>query len=139
MKIFIIGIYIFSLITSQQAIAHHAFAAEFDGNKPVHLKGTVTKMEWINPHSWLHVSVKDSKGSITIWKIEAGSPNTLFRRGFTKESLKTGTEITVDGFQSKHIPNVANGRDVRLPDGRQVFFGSVGTGAPDDKNRKDNP
>lgn len=116
--------------------AHHAFSAEFDAKKPIHLRGTVKKMEWINPHAWLHIDVKNADGSVTEWMIEAGTPNTLFRRGFTKDSLKIGTEVIIDGYQAKDGSNSGNGRDVTLPDGRKLFFGSSGTGAPDDAERK---
>ena len=112
--------------------AHHAFSAEFDENKPVKLRGTVTRMEWINPHSWIHIDVKKPDGTVEEWMVEGGTPNTLLRRGFSKESLKAGTEIVVDGFQSKDGRNRANGRDLTLPDGRALFFGSTGTGAPGD-------
>ena len=112
------------------ASAHHAFAAEYDAKKHVILKGTVTKMEWINPHAWIHIDVKKSDGSSESWMIEAGTPNTLLRRGFTKDSLKSGTEVLVDGYQSKDGSRRANGRDLTLPDGRQLFLGSSGTGAP---------
>jgi hypothetical protein len=110
--------------------AHHAFAAEFDANKPVSFKGTITKMEWVNPHTWLHVDVKKPDGTVENWAVEAGTPNVLFRRGFTKESLLPGTEIVVDGYQSKDGSHRANGRDLTLPDGRKLFLGSSGTGAP---------
>ena len=106
--------------------------AEFDADKPVKLKGTVTRMEWINPHSWIHIDVKKPDGTVEEWMIEGGTPNTLLRRGFSKDSLKPGTEIVVDGFQSKDGRNRANGRDLTLPDGRALFFGSSGTGAPND-------
>jgi hypothetical protein len=115
---------------SSSASAHHAFAAEFDANKPVSFKGTVTKMEWVNPHTWLHIQVKQSDGTMENWAIEAGTPNVLFRRGFTKDSLVPGTEIMVDGYQSKDGSHRANGRDLTLPDGRKLFLGSSGTGAP---------
>ena len=115
--------------------AHHAFAAEFDAKKPVKLRGKVTKMEWINPHAWIHIDVPGTDGKQAEWMIEAGTPNTLFRRGFTKESLKTGTEILVDGYQSKDGSNRANGRDVTFPDGRKLFLGSSGTGAPYDEKK----
>jgi Family of unknown function (DUF6152) len=112
------------LLTSAPASAHHAFAAEFDSAKPVKLKGTVTKMEWINPHSWIHIDVKNADGTVTSWMIECGSPNTLFRRGVTKDSLPAGTEVLVDGYLAKDGSNRANGRDVTLTDGKKLFLGS---------------
>lgn len=112
------------------AYAHHAFAAEFDANKPVNFKGTITKMEWINPHTWLHVLVKGPDGKAQNWAIEAGTPNVLFRRGFNKESLLPGTEIVIDGYQAKDGSHRANGRDLTFADGRKLFLGSSGTGAP---------
>src|SRR6202042_3576765 len=114
--------------------AHHAFAAEFDVNKPLVLKGTVTKMEWITPHAWIHMDVKNPDGTVTSWMIEGGSPNTLLRNGFTKASLPPGTEIVVDGYQSKDESNKANGRDITFPDGRKLFVGSAGQGSPDSKS-----
>ena len=112
--------------------AHHSFAAEFDATQPVTLKGTVTLMEWLNPHAWIHIDVKNPDGTVTPWLIESGTPNTLFRRGFTKESLKTGTEIIVEGYRAKNGKNRANGRDLMLPNGKRLFLGSSGTGAPAD-------
>ena len=114
------------------AAAHHSFAAEFDANQPITLKGTVAKMDWVNPHSWIHVDVKNPDGTVTQWMIEGGTPNTLFRRGFTKDSLKAGTAITVEGFRAKNGANRANGRDLILADGKRLFLGSSGTGAPVD-------
>ncbi len=114
------------------AFAHHSFAAEFDANAPVTLHGTITKMEWINPHSWIHMDVKNADGSVTEWMIEGGTPNTLFRRGFTREAVKAGMEITVEGYRAKGGANRANGRDLILKDGRRLFMGSSGTGAPID-------
>ncbi len=114
------------------AWAHHAFAAEFDANKPIRLQGAVTKMEWINPHAWIHIDVKKPDGKVEQWMIEGGTPNTLFRRGFTKNSLLPGTVIVVDGYQAKDGTQKANGRDLTLPDGRKLFLGSSGTGAPRD-------
>jgi Family of unknown function (DUF6152) len=110
--------------------AHHAFAAEFDANKPVHFEGTITKMEWTNPHVWLHMDVKKPDGTVENWAFEAGTPNVLFRRGFTKDSLKPGTQVTVDGYQAKNGLHRANGRDLTFPDGRKLFLGATGTGAP---------
>jgi hypothetical protein len=118
------------LLAAVPAVAHHAFAAEFDAKKPIQLRGTVTKMEWINPHAWIHVDVKKPDGSVESWMIEGGTPNTLLRRGFTKNSLLPGTEILVDGYQAKDGSKRANGRDLTLPDGKKLFMGSSGTGAP---------
>ena len=116
--------------------AHHAFAAEFDATKPVKLRGTVTKVELINPHSWIHLDVKESDGKVTNWMVEGGSPNALFRRGVNKDSLPVGTEILVDGYAAKDGSNRANGRDLTLPDGKKLFLGSTGTGAPEDNKEK---
>ena len=123
---------IFSAAFSTTAVAHHSFSAEFDAKQPVKLKGTVARMEWINPHSWIHLDVKNDDGTVTRWMIEGGTPNTLVRRGFTKQSLKEGTEITVEGFRAKNGAFRANGADLILPDGRRLFLGSSGTGAPKD-------
>jgi len=112
------------------ALAHHAFAAEFDAKKPIKLRGTVTKMEWINPHAWIHIDVKKPDGTVEEWMIEAGTPNTLLRRGFTKDSLKAGTEVVVDGYQSKDGSLRANGRDITLPNGQTLFLGGSSQGAP---------
>lgn len=111
-------------------LAHHAFAAEFDATKPLQLRGTVTKMEWINPHTWIHIDVKGSDGKVQSWMVEGGPPNTLLRRGFTKDSMPVGAEIVVSGFQAKDGSTRANGRDVTFADGRKLFLGSSGTGAP---------
>ena len=113
--------------------AHHAFASEFDARKPVKFTGTVTKMEWINPHSWMHVEVKKPDGTVENWMIEAGSPNSLFRRGINKNTVKPGMVVVVDGYQARDGSRRANGRDVTLPEGRRLFLGSTGTGAPGEK------
>lgn len=112
--------------------AHHAFAAEFDAERPVLLEGKVTKMEWINPHAWVHIEVENEDGETQVWMIEGGTPNTLFRRGFSKKSLLPGTVIVVNGYQAKDGSLKANGRDLTFPDGRKLFLGSSGTGAPKD-------
>jgi len=110
--------------------AHHAFSAEFDANKPVKLRGLVTKVELINPHSWIHIDVMEPDGKVASWAIEGGTPNTLFRMGITKDSLPTGTEILVDGYQAKDGSRRANGRDITLADGKKVFIGGSSVGAP---------
>ena len=120
------------LAAAVPVVAHHAFAAEFDANKPIKLQGTVTKMEWINPHAWLHLEVKQPDGKVEQWMIEGGTPNTLLRSGLTRKSLPEGTEILVDGYKAKNGTNRANGRDLTFPDGRRLFMGSSGTGAPRD-------
>ena len=118
------------LAATPAVVAHHAFAAEFDANKPVEFTGVVTKMEWTNPHVWLHLDVKKPDGTTESWAFEAGTPNVLFRRGFTKESLKAGTPVKVDGYQAKDGTRRANGRDLTFADGKKMFLGSSGTGAP---------
>ena len=120
------------LATAAPVRAHHAFAAEFDANRPVLLRGKVTKVEWVNPHAWVHVEIVTTDGKSEIWMVEAGTPNTLLRRGITRQSLVPGMEITVDGYQSKDLSKRANGRDMTFPDGRKIFMGSSGTGAPRD-------
>ena len=109
-------------------VAHHAFGAEFDANRPVLLKGKITRIEWVNPHAWIHLKTDTGEE----WMVEGGTPNTLLRRGITRDSLTIGTEIVVDGYQSKDRSNRANGRDLTFPDGRKLFMGSSGTGAPTD-------
>ena len=104
--------------------AHHAFAAEFDANKPVKFRGMVTKMEWINPHAWIHIDVKGEDGKVTPWMIEAAAPNALLRRGWTKNSLPAGTEILIEGYQSKDGSNRANGSIITFTDGKKLFVGS---------------
>ena len=120
------------LLTAVPVAAHHAFAAEFDAKKPIKLRGTVVKMEWINPHSWIHIDVKKPDGKVERWMIEGGPPNALYRRGFTKDSLPVGTDILVEGFQAKDGTRRGNGRDLTFPNGKKLFLGSSGTGAPRD-------
>jgi hypothetical protein len=128
----LLAAFLFIAAFARPTLAHHSFAAEFDANAPVVLKGTITKMEWINPHSWIHVEVKNPDGTVTEWMVEGGTPNTLFRRGFTRDAVKAGMEITVEGYRAKNGANRANGRDLILADGRRLFMGSSGTGAPID-------
>ncbi len=120
------------LLTGTPALTHHAFSAEFDANAPIRLEGTVARMEWINPHAWIYLDVKKPDGTTEQWKIEGGTPNALFRRGFTKDSLKAGTAIVVTGYRAKDGTLKGNGRDLTFPDGRKLFLGSSGTGAPGD-------
>jgi len=126
------GVGLATLLAAGSVWAHHAFSAEFDAKKPVKLRGVVTKMEWVNPHSWIHLDVKGADGKTEAWMIEAGPPGALVRRGWSKTSIPPGTEILVEGYQAKDGTNKANGRDVTLPDGKRLFVGSSGTGAPAD-------
>jgi hypothetical protein len=117
-------------VSAGQSSAHHAFAAEFDANQPITLRGTVTRVEWINPHAWIHIDVEDEGGNVESWMIEAGSPNTLVRRGMTRDSIPAGTEVVVFGYRHRNGSNAANGRDVTLPNGSRLFLNSPRTGAP---------
>ena len=117
------------MLAGAPLVAHHAFGGEFDPNRPVLLKGKVTKLEWVNPHAWIYVDVKKTDGTTEEWMVEAGTPNTLLRRGFTKASLQPGTVIKVDGYQSKDGALRANGRDLTLPDGRTLFLGNAEAGS----------
>jgi hypothetical protein len=119
--------------------AHHAFSAEFDAARAVKLEGKVVRMEWINPHTWIHLEVEGPAEIAGIWRVEGGPPNTLYRRGFNKHSLEPGTVIFVDGYQAKDGSKTANGREVTLTDGRKLFLGSSGTGAPRDGRDPNEP
>ena len=126
----VVGIGAWMAGTVVPVTAHHAFAAEFDADSPVEFSGTVAKVEWVNPHVWIHVDVTRDNGAVESWAFEAGTPNVLFRRGFTRDSLLPGTDIMVDGYQAKDGTNRANGRDITFVDGTKMFLGSSGTGAP---------
>jgi hypothetical protein len=119
-----------SILTTIPSWAHHAFAAEFDIKKPVKLQGTVTKMEWINPHAWIHIDVKGPDGKVTSWMVEGGTPNILLRRGFTKQSLQEGTVVVVEGYQAKNGENRANGSNITFTNGKRLFLGGSN---PDEK------
>jgi hypothetical protein len=122
------------LLAALPLAAHHAFAAEFDANKPVKLRGTVVKVDLVNPHSWVYIDVKNEDGTVTQWMVEGGSPNALARHGFTKNSLPRGTEVIFEGFQAKDGSHRANGRDIMLPDGKRLSLGSsAGEGPPETK------
>ena len=121
-----------ALLAGGSLAAHHAFSAEFDANAPVTLRGPVTKVEWINPHAWIHIDVTTPKGTHETWMVEGGTPNTLQRVGITRDSIKIGTVIVVAGYKAKDGRLRANGRDITFPDGRTLFMGSSGTGAPKD-------
>jgi hypothetical protein len=131
---FLVGAALLAAATS--ARAHHSFSAEFAETKPVKLRGTVTKMEWINPHAWIHIDVKDESGKVTNWMVECGAPNVLFRRGITKNAVTPGMEIVVDGYRAKDGSSRANGKDVTFPDGKTLFLGTPGVGAPGDATAK---
>jgi hypothetical protein len=119
--------------------AHHAFGAEFDRNAPIRLQGKIVKLEWVNPHTWIHIQITTEERAGEIWMVEGGTPNVLLRRGLTRDCLTPGTEIIVDGYQTKnHALKRVNGRDVTFTDGNKIFLGSSGTGAPDDRERKGN-
>ena len=120
-----------ALLAALPALAHHAFSAEFDANSPVRLRGTVTKMEWINPHSWIHIDVVNEAGETEAWMVEGGAPNAILRRGFDASSLRPGTVILVEGYRARDGANRANGRDITFEDGTKLFIGIGTRGAPD--------
>ena len=113
--------------------AHHSFSAEFDAYKPIELKGTVTRFDMVNPHTWLYMDVKNPDGTVTNWRFEGGGPGALYRQGWKKDTIKPGTELVIKGYRAKSGLPVANGREILFPDGREAFFGSSGTGAPTSK------
>src|SRR2546426_11204402 len=123
LAVIVAGVGALLLLAVVPAWSHHAFAAEFDANQPVKFRGVVTRMEWTNPHVWIHVDVKQPDGSVEKWSVEAGTPNVLFRRGFTKDALKAGTENVVDGYRAKDGSRRANGTGRTIPDRRWVVLG----------------
>jgi hypothetical protein len=131
----IAAVAIVTILAVLPARAHHAFSSEFDTDKPVSLEGSVSKLEWVNPHAWIHVDVKGPDGKVETWMIETGSPNVLLRRGFHKSMVEIGTVVRVRGFAAKGGSRKANGGEMTLPDGRVLLIGSTGTGAPDEKKK----
>ena len=141
-KGWILGVGLAAASATVPVIAHHAFSAEFDANAPVTLKGPITRIEWINPHAWIHMENTTAAGKKETWMVEGGTPNTLQRNGITRDSVKVGTMIVVSGYKAKDGRMRANGRDITFPDGRTLFMGSSGTGAPrdgKDPNEKPKP
>jgi hypothetical protein len=132
-KVFLTVVGVGMVISGGAVLAHHAFTGEFDANQPIVLKGVVSKAEWVNPHSWVFLDVKDDGGKTITWAIECGAPNALLRRGWNKNSLPIGIQIVVDGFRAKNGSLTANAKDITLPDGKKLFMGSSGTGAPYEK------
>ena len=135
-KLFVVVVGMGLLMAAVPVIAHHSFVAEYDATKAVKMTGTVTSMEWINPHAWIHMDVKDPDGKVVRWEIELGPPNALLKRGWSKKDVPAGIEIFVVGYQAKDGANRANGRDITFPDGKKLFAGSSGTGFPDEKPAK---
>lgn len=124
-----IAVAVAALMSAVPLAAHHAFAAEFDVNQPVKVKGTITKVEWVNPHAWLYVDVKGDDGKVTNWRFELGAPNAMIRLGWRKESVPAGLEVSITGFRAKSGDNVGNGRSIILPDGKELFSGGSGPGS----------
>jgi Family of unknown function (DUF6152) len=129
-KFIVLGLMAAMLIATMTAFSHHSFAAEYDASKPITIKGTITKIDLVNPHSWLYIDVKDSDGKVVSWAIEMGSPNNLIRRGVTKNSVPVGTEVTVDGYRAKDGSATVNGTTIKMPDGKRLFAGSSAPDAP---------
>jgi hypothetical protein len=129
----LLAVFALGVTAAVPTLAHHAFGGEFDPKRPVLLQGPIVKVEWVNPHAWIHLEHTEADGAKKVWMVEGGTPNTLLRRGITRDSLKIGTVIVVDGYQARdHSVLRANGRNVTFPDGRKLFLGSSGTGAPPD-------
>jgi len=135
-KLFVLASGVSLLLMAGQAFAHHAFSAEFDSSRPIKLKGTVTQWELVNPHSWIHIDVKNEDGTVTPWMIEGGSPNSLFRLGFNKKSLPPGTELIIEGYQAKDKGNLAVGKNITFPDGKRMFLGGSANETGPDADKK---
>jgi hypothetical protein len=118
------------LLAALPALAHHSFAAEYDGSKPTTLKGTVTQVEWVNPHSWVHIDVTDENGKVSQWSCETAPPNMLYRQGWRRDSLKPGDQVVIEGFLAKDGTHTMNARSVQTSDGRRLFAGSANDGGP---------